>query len=155
MKEVNIMSDATERAVRQLLLEQPNLAFFYILYVEYTTGSIGDSTFHSLVTDAQSCRAAVQQLCAEQKAKWEEEVAEIQALPPDEEPYDPFLPDGCSASLCIVLPDKASYVRIENQRWYNNGQSLHSAEKPDIFAVAYYRDKVGRGDYHNYNKINV
>ena len=150
-----MMSDAVERSVRQLLLEQPNLAFFYILYVEYTTGSMGDSTFHSLVTDAQSCRATIQQLCAQQKAKWEEEVAEIQALPPDEEPYDPFLPDGCSVSLCIMLSDQQHYVRIESQRWYNNGQSLHRAEKPDIFDVAYYREKVGRGDYQHRDKLNM
>jgi hypothetical protein len=132
MKEVDMMGDVAERAVRQLLLEQPNLDCFYILYVEYTTGSIGDSTFHSLVTDAQSCRATIQQLCAEQKAKWEEEVAEIQALPPDEEPYDPFLPDGCSASLCIVLPGRgvrgvshslSSSVRMSN----SSAASRHTA----------------------------
>lgn len=141
------MIDSAETVARQLLFEQPNLPFFYLLSLEYTTGSVGDSAFHSLVTDPQSCRATVQRLCVEQKAKWEEEVAEIQALPPDEEPYDPLLPNGCSAVLCIVLPDQQRYVRIQRQHWFNSGQSLHSAAPPDIFDTAYYRDKVKRGDY--------
>lgn len=142
------MSDTAETAIRQLFSVQPTLAFFYVIDLTYTTGSIGDSTFHSLVTDPQLCRATVQRLCAEQKAAWEEEVAEINALPPDEEPYDPFLPDGCSVSLCIVLPDQQQYVRIQSQHWNNRGHSLHAADRPDIFDVAYYSDKVARGDYH-------
>lgn len=142
-------------AVRQLLLAQPNLDFFYILYLEYTTGSTGDSRFHSVVTDPQSCWATVQRLCAEQKAAWEAEVAEIKELPEDEWPYDPLLPDGCAASLCIVLPDKQQYVQFARQQWFNNGQSLHPAEKPDIFDVAYYTDKVRRGDYESRDRIKV
>lgn len=142
------MIDPAERAAQQLLAAQPNLTFFYVLYLTYTTGSVGDSTFHSLVTDPQSCQATIQRLCAEQKAKWEAEVAEINELPPDEEPYDPFLPDGCSATLCIVLPDQQHYVRIQSQRWDNRGHSLHPTTLPDIFDTTYYHDKVGRGDYH-------
>lgn len=146
------MIDSAETAVRQLLSVQPNLAFFYMIDLIYTTGSIGDSTFHSLVTDPQLCRTTVQRLCAEQKAKWEAEVAEINELPPDEEPYDPFLPDGCSATLCIVLPDQQHYVPMQSQHWHNNGKSLHPAETPDIFAVVHYRDQVARGDYSR-NKV--
>lgn len=147
------MLDASETAVRQLLSAQPNLAFFYVIDLTYTTGSIGDSTFHSLVTDPQICQATVQRLCAEQKSKWEEEVAEINALPPDEEPYDPMLPDGCSVSLCIVLPDQQHYVRIQRQQWNNRGFTLHPADRPDIFDVAYYRDQVSRGAYPSRDKI--
>lgn len=62
-------------------------------------------------------------------------------------PYDPALPDGCSVALCIVLPDKQHYVRIQGQRWNNYGQSHHPALTPDIFDVAYYSDKVRHGDY--------
>lgn len=149
------MIDKVEAAVRQLLRQQPSLGFFYVLDLTYTTGSIGDSTFHSLVTDPQSCRATVQRLCAEQKAAWEEEVAEIKALPPDEEPYDPFLPDGCSVSLCIVLPDQQHYVRIQRQQWNNRGYTLHPADRPDIFDVAYYRDQVSRSAYPSRDKIKV
>lgn len=144
------MIDEAEVAACQLLLEQPNLDFFFLLYLEYTTGSTGDSTFHSLATDPQICRATVQRLCAEQLAAWEAEVAEMNELPPDEEPYDPLLPDGCSATFCIVLPDQQHYARIQSQHWNNRGQTLHPAEQPDIFDTAYYRDKVGRGDYQRY-----
>lgn len=147
------MIDSAQTAARQLLAAQPDLAFFYVLYLEYTTGSVGDSSFHALVTDPQSCWVTVQRLCTEQKAKWEAEVAEIKELPEDEWPYDPLLPDGCSATLCIVLPDKEHYVRIAQQHWYNGGQSLHPAETPDLFTVAYYSDKVNRGDYDCRHKI--
>lgn len=142
-----MMTDTAETAAQQLLAAQPNLTFFYVLYLTYTTGSMGDNTFHSLVTDPAICQATIQRLCAEQKAKWEEEVAEINELPPDEEPYDPFLPDGCSVTLCIVLPDQQHYVPMQSQYWHNNGKSLHPAETPDIFAVAHYRAQVARGDY--------
>lgn len=143
------MTDTAETAAQQLLSVQPNLAFFYVLYLAYTTGSVGDSTFYALVTDPAICRATIQRLCAEQKAVWEAEVAEIKDLPEDEWPYDPLLPDGCSATLCIVLPDKERYVRIAHQHWYNSGQSLHPDEMPDIFDIAYYSEKVRCGDYRH------
>jgi hypothetical protein len=88
--------DGSETAAQQLLLKQPNLTYFYVLYREYTTGYAGELVFHSLATDPPSCQVAIQQLCAEQKAKVEEELAEIAALPPEEEPYDPMLPSGCT-----------------------------------------------------------
>lgn len=137
-------------AARQLLLAQPDLDFFYQIDLDYNSGSVGDSTFHSLATDPLGCQAIIQRLCAEQKAKYEEEIAEIEALPPEEEPYDPFLPDGCSALLCIVLPDQQHYVQIHRQRWYNQGHTVGDPAQPDIFHVAYYSDKVRRGDYKPY-----
>lgn len=142
--------DEAVAAARQLLLAQPDLAFFYLLYREYNSGSTGDSAFHALVTDPQACAAAIQRLCAEQKARYEEETAEIEALPPEEEPYDPFLPDGCSVVLCIVLPDRQRYVQIHQQRWYNQGQSTGDIAQPDLFHIAYYSAKVRRGDYQPY-----
>jgi hypothetical protein len=114
---------------------------------EYTTGYAGELVFHSLATDPPSCQVAIQQLCAEQKAKVEEELAEIAALPPEEEPYDPMLPSGCTVVLCMVLPDQ-HYLPIQRQKWHNNGQTLHPAGIPDLFAVAYYRGKVQRGEYN-------
>lgn len=139
--------DGSEAAVQQLLLKQPNLAYFYVIYREYTTGSVGEIAFHSLATDPQSCQATIQRLCAEQKAKLEEELAEIAELPAEEEPYDPMLPNGCAVALCIVLPDQ-HYIAIHSQHWNNQGKSLQPTEIPDIFAVGYYRDKVKRGEYN-------
>lgn len=142
-----MISDAFQPAARQFLLDHPDLAYFYILYREYSFGSTGDSRFHALARDEESCREAIQGLCAQQQAEAAEVLAELAELPPDEEPYDPAMPDGCSASLCIVLPGKQSYVQIHTQRWNNQGHSHHSAEIPDIFDVVYYSDKVERGDY--------
>lgn len=144
--------DGSETAVRQLLRAQPELTFFYKIYLAYNSGSVGDSAFHSLATDPQACEVTIQRLCAEQKAKFAAEVAEIKALPPEEEPYDPFLPDGCSVLLCIVLPDQEHYVPIHSQRWYNGGQTRRDAGVPDIFDVAYYREQVRRGAY-NQNSV--
>ncbi|NJN96517.1 MAG: HEAT repeat domain-containing protein [Anaerolineales bacterium] len=143
--------DGSETAARQLLLDQPELEFFYIIWLAYSSGSGGYNTFHSLVTDPQSCQAAIQRLCAEQKAISAREIAELEELPEDDMPYDLALPDGCSVSLCIVLPDKQHYVRIQGQHWNNYGQSHHPALIPDIFDVAYYSDKVRHGDYSRYS----
>jgi len=143
-----MIHDKAEAAVRQLLLAQPALQFFYKIYLEYNSGSVGDSVFHALATEPQACQAMIQRLCAEQNAKCEAEIAELQALPSEEEPYDPFLPAGCSAALCIVLTDPQHYVLIHSQRWNNQGQPLHDAALPDIFDVAYYSDKVRQGGYH-------
>lgn len=141
------MDDGSQAAVRQLLGEQPELEFFYMIYLAYSTGSVGDSTFHSLATDPQNCRAIIQRLCAEQQVAGAREAAEIAELPEDEQPYDTLFPDGCSVSLCIVLPDKRHYVSILGQHWNNQGRSHHSASIPDIFDVAYYSDKVRQGQY--------
>ncbi|MEZ4726189.1 MAG: hypothetical protein R3E79_03535 [Caldilineaceae bacterium] len=143
-----MIQDKAEAAVQQLLLAQPDLQFFYKISLEYNSGSVGDSVFHTLVTEPQACQATIQRLCAEQNAKYEAEIAELQALPPEEEPYDPFLPAGCSAALCIVLTDPQPYVSIHSQRWNNQGQPLHDAVLPDIFDVAYYSDKVRQGGCH-------
>jgi hypothetical protein len=142
-----MVSDESEAAARQLLLDEPDLPFFYAISLAYGTGSVGYSTFHSLAADVPACRATIERLCAQQKAESERLIAELNELPEDEQPYDPALPDGCSASLCIVLPDKRHYVVMHGQSWDNRGQSFHSALIPDIFDVAYYSDKVRHGEY--------
>lgn len=142
-----MITDAAETAARQFLSDYPILGHFYILYREYSFGSTGESRFHALVYDEQSCREAIQQLCAQQLAESAEILAELAELPPNEEPYDPAMPSGCSASLCIVLPDSQSYVQIHTQRWNNLGRSHHLANVPNIFDVAYYIDKANRGEF--------
>jgi hypothetical protein len=104
-------------------------------------------TFHSLASDPQQCQEMIQQVCAQQKTISERELAELEQLPQEEEPYDPALPDGCSVALCIVLPDKRRYVVMQSQHWYNHGRTFHSPLIPDIFDIAYYSDKVAHGEY--------
>lgn len=142
-----MVNDDSEAAARQLLLDQPELECFYIIWLAYNSGSGGYSAFHSLATNPQSCQATIQRLCAAQKVACAQEIAELNELPEDEMPYDPALPDGCSVSLCMVLPDQQHYVVIQGQSWNNYGHSHHFALIPDIFDVAYYRDKVRHGDY--------
>lgn len=142
-----MVSDASEDAARQLLRNQPDLEFFYIIWRSDSDGSTGSSSFYGLATDPDTCRAIIQQLCAEQKAERDRIVAALSQLPEDEEPYNPLIPDGCSVGLYIVLPDKQHYVSTQGQRWYNNGQTFHSPLIPDIFDVGYYADKVRHGEY--------
>lgn len=141
------MSDDSDITARQLLKEHPELEFFYIIWLAYSSGSGGYNVFHSLVTEAERCQATIQRLCAEQKAICAQEIAELKELPENEMPYDPALPDGCSVTLCIVLPDKQQYILIQGQRWNNYGHSHHPALIPDIFDVSYYSDKVRHGEY--------
>lgn len=139
--------DEAAAAVRRLLGARPDLELFYLLDLEYIGGSTGYLTFHALSADAEACRATIQELCAQLKAERDRLVAELNQLPEDEQPYDPALPAGCYAALCFVLPDRQRYVLIHRQRWNLWGRSDHPPLIPDIFAVAYYRDKVRAGEY--------
>lgn len=142
-----MVDDGSAAAARRLLLRRPGPPYFYLIYREDSTGSTGESTFHGIATDPQSCREAIQRLCAGQRAASAEEIAGLEELPEDELPYDPLLPSGGSAALCVVLPDMQRYVLIHSQRWDNQGRTHHPELIPDIFDVAYYRDKVLHGEY--------
>jgi hypothetical protein len=150
-----MVSDEVLLAVRELLHAQPEREFFYVIYRTYSTGSTGDSSFHSLATDQQTCQETIQRLCAEQKAASAAIIAELNQLPEDERPYDPAIPDGCSVGLYGVLPDKAHVVLMHGQQWYNNGVTHHSKLIPDIFDVAYYVDKVRHGEYSRLKVVAV
>lgn len=133
--------------IRQLLHERPDLDCFYRLSLEYSDGSTGYLTFHSLVTDPATCREAVQLICARLKAERDREVAELSAMPEEDRPYDPALPAGCLVALCFILPDRLHYVSMQSQKWDLSGRSHHSQLIPDVFDIEYYRDKVRHGEY--------
>jgi hypothetical protein len=143
-----MVNEKEQAAIQQFFRQQPEPEFFYVIDLTYSTGSTGDSSFHSLVSDPEACQAHIQRICAEQKARRDAMVAELNQLPEDERPYDPLIPDGCSVALCIVLPNRQQYVQMHSQQWYNNGQTNHSPLIPDIFDVAYYSDKVLHGEYY-------
>lgn len=142
-----MVDDPWQSAARQLLRDHPTLEFFYAIHLNYSDGSTGFSSFHSLASDQTSCRGVIQRLCKAQKEESEQTIAALQELPEDERPYDPAIADGCSVTLCIVLPDGGHYIPVHSQSWLNGGQSFHSPLIPDVFDVAYYRDKVLHGEY--------
>lgn len=141
-----MIDDGAEVAARRLLRDRPDLPYFYLLWREYSADAMGERVFAETVADPQACRDAVARLCAAQRAAWDAERAEIAALPEDEQPHDPLIPDGCSAELCVALGG-GRYVVMQRQRWRNGGQSLPPAGAPEIFAAGYYRDMALSGEY--------
>lgn len=133
--------------IRQLLHERPDLHYFYKLSLEYSDGSTGYLTFHSLVTDPAACQSAIYAVCAQLKAERDREVAELSAMAEEDRPYGAALPAGCLVALCFVLSDRLHYVAMQSQKWDLSGRSHHSQLIPDVFDIEYYQDKVRHGEY--------
>lgn len=136
---------AESGAVRAALERHPDLTHFWrIERCEVCDGG-GYCHYEAIAATEQECLALVARVCRDQNRLCEERLAEFAALPREEQPEDPVLPDGCLARLCVLLPDRRSWVYVRRESWYNDGRRKRSPE-PSVFDVAADLLKVQRGE---------